>query len=166
MGQNVSSGSSSGSIGHTLKKLDKAIVLTDVIVKERVVIVDVPKVVYKEIEFEKPVIKEKEVELIKYRVKELETIKFVPKEMNTYKYNVTEVPIEKPIVTVKDYEKPVVKEVVYEKPKIVEKEYILHTLKNLEDIEKFRDMIKEINLLRSEERRVGKECRSRWSPYH
>ena len=25
---------------------------------------------------------------------------------------------------------------------------------------------KEQNLLRSEERRVGKECRSRWSPYH
>ena len=24
----------------------------------------------------------------------------------------------------------------------------------------------EITLLRSEERRVGKECRSRWSPYH
>ena len=24
----------------------------------------------------------------------------------------------------------------------------------------------EIKLLRSEERRVGKECRSRWSPYH
>ena len=23
-----------------------------------------------------------------------------------------------------------------------------------------------INLARSEERRVGKECRSRWSPYH
>ena len=23
-----------------------------------------------------------------------------------------------------------------------------------------------VNLLRSEERRVGKECRSRWSPYH
>ena len=23
-----------------------------------------------------------------------------------------------------------------------------------------------IDLLRSEERRVGKECRSRWSPYH
>ena len=22
------------------------------------------------------------------------------------------------------------------------------------------------NVLRSEERRVGKECRSRWSPYH
>ena len=24
----------------------------------------------------------------------------------------------------------------------------------------------ELNVLRSEERRVGKECRSRWSPYH
>ena len=24
----------------------------------------------------------------------------------------------------------------------------------------------EVDLLRSEERRVGKECRSRWSPYH
>ena len=23
-----------------------------------------------------------------------------------------------------------------------------------------------LNILRSEERRVGKECRSRWSPYH
>ena len=23
-----------------------------------------------------------------------------------------------------------------------------------------------ISLIRSEERRVGKECRSRWSPYH
>ena len=23
-----------------------------------------------------------------------------------------------------------------------------------------------VNVLRSEERRVGKECRSRWSPYH
>ncbi len=25
---------------------------------------------------------------------------------------------------------------------------------------------KEIPIIRSEERRVGKECRSRWSPYH
>ena len=24
----------------------------------------------------------------------------------------------------------------------------------------------ELKLVRSEERRVGKECRSRWSPYH
>ena len=33
-------------------------------------------------------------------------------------------------------------------------------LENLKDIEN-RD-----NYTRSEERRVGKECRSRWSPYH
>ena len=26
--------------------------------------------------------------------------------------------------------------------------------------------ILDISVLRSEERRVGKECRSRWSPYH
>ena len=26
--------------------------------------------------------------------------------------------------------------------------------------------ITELELVRSEERRVGKECRSRWSPYH
>ena len=25
---------------------------------------------------------------------------------------------------------------------------------------------KDVGLARSEERRVGKECRSRWSPYH
>ena len=28
------------------------------------------------------------------------------------------------------------------------------------------DVDKEGAILRSEERRVGKECRSRWSPYH
>ena len=29
-----------------------------------------------------------------------------------------------------------------------------------------KDVEKNIKVLRSEERRVGKECRSRWSPYH
>ena len=28
------------------------------------------------------------------------------------------------------------------------------------------DKVSLIEILRSEERRVGKECRSRWSPYH
>ena len=34
--------------------------------------------------------------------------------------------------------------------------------------EEYRELIKgkDADLLRSEERRVGKECRSRWSPYH
>ena len=27
-------------------------------------------------------------------------------------------------------------------------------------------VLDDVDLLRSEERRVGKECRSRWSPYH
>ena len=30
----------------------------------------------------------------------------------------------------------------------------------------FRILLSVIEMLRSEERRVGKECRSRWSPYH
>ena len=34
------------------------------------------------------------------------------------------------------------------------------------DIEAIRDRGVDIEELRSEERRVGKECRSRWSPYH
>ena len=29
-----------------------------------------------------------------------------------------------------------------------------------------RDFVDQAGVLRSEERRVGKECRSRWSPYH
>ena len=33
--------------------------------------------------------------------------------------------------------------------------------------ERYKQIHEEISrLLRSEERRVGKECRSRWSPYH
>ena len=28
------------------------------------------------------------------------------------------------------------------------------------------DQIRDVDAIRSEERRVGKECRSRWSPYH
>ena len=34
----------------------------------------------------------------------------------------------------------------------------------VDDERDIRELISEI--LRSEERRVGKECRSRWSPYH
>ena len=36
-----------------------------------------------------------------------------------------------------------------------------------EEMELTPEMVKSIRTLcRSEERRVGKECRSRWSPYH
>ena len=37
-------------------------------------------------------------------------------------------------------------------------------LKNREDIPEIHELIE--GKVRSEERRVGKECRSRWSPYH
>ena len=30
----------------------------------------------------------------------------------------------------------------------------------------YKSQVLDINKRRSEERRVGKECRSRWSPYH
>ena len=38
--------------------------------------------------------------------------------------------------------------------------------KSIEDIIKTRNKSKKNPIGRSEERRVGKECRSRWSPYH
>ena len=34
------------------------------------------------------------------------------------------------------------------------------------NVPRILDVMQLIDLLRSEERRVGKECRSRWSPYH
>ena len=50
----------------------------------------------------------------------------------------------------------------------------IHTVENSSDTKNVElgaefihgDLPVTLNLLRSEERRVGKECRSRWSPYH
>ena len=39
------------------------------------------------------------------------------------------------------------------------------TISNWENEKSYPDIISVIKM-RSEERRVGKECRSRWSPYH
>ena len=38
--------------------------------------------------------------------------------------------------------------------------------KNLSNQDEFNPPEKQYTEARSEERRVGKECRSRWSPYH
>ena len=38
--------------------------------------------------------------------------------------------------------------------------------KLLNELEKDRSLLELLSENRSEERRVGKECRSRWSPYH
>ena len=35
-----------------------------------------------------------------------------------------------------------------------------------EELRRERNRTREVGVTRSEERRVGKECRSRWSPYH
>ena len=50
-------------------------------------------------------------------------------------------------------------------------EYIESMMKQFKLVdmrEQYRDLILEAesSAMRSEERRVGKECRSRWSPYH
>ena len=39
-------------------------------------------------------------------------------------------------------------------------------VKFIRDLDRLIDKVEELGFLRSEERRVGKECRSRWSPYH
>ena len=38
--------------------------------------------------------------------------------------------------------------------------------KDLTDLEREKKLYRNHGKARSEERRVGKECRSRWSPYH
>jgi len=43
-------------------------------------------------------------------------------------------------------------------------EHLLERISTLEDVVK--RTAEAVKSLRSEERRVGKECRSRWSPYH
>src|SRR5258707_12692274 len=44
--------------------------------------------------------------------------------------------------------------------------YLVATRDDKESFEKALSVLVEFNANRSEERRVGKECRSRWSPYH
>ena len=58
-----------------------------------------------------------------------------------------------------------------EKEKIIlkkEKVIIVGTIQSKLNNIQVNEHLKELELLvnRSEERRVGKECRSRWSPYH
>ena len=66
-------------------------------------------------------------------------------------------------LSINKYKEIEYEEIVYEKPEVIigkikelEKEITL----GLEELEKL------VKRSRSEERRVGKECRSRWSPYH
>ena len=55
---------------------------------------------------------------------------------------------------------------------VLDNPYILITDKKISNIQEILPVLEQIVqsgsklLIRSEERRVGKECRSRWSPYH
>ena len=54
-----------------------------------------------------------------------------------------------------------------EKEKVSEKIFEEITVENFPNTRKeIVNQVKEAQRVRSEERRVGKECRSRWSPYH
>ena len=46
--------------------------------------------------------------------------------------------------------------------------FAITSIEEIKEIEKSKDIetLESKFVLRSEERRVGKECRSRWSPYH
>ena len=52
----------------------------------------------------------------------------------------------------------------------ITKYYTTEPVTNLKDPDKYRTEYVQVQVTqdeyRSEERRVGKECRSRWSPYH
>ena len=64
------------------------------------------------------------------------------------------------LISVKETAEEILKETEYLQPDV------LHLCANYEGNAEFREQLRELLHRRSEERRVGKECRSRWSPYH
>ena len=139
-------GGGSKKIGYTESEtLEKGIVLTDVVIKKREVIVDVPKVIIKEVEYERPIIKDKEYErpIIKEVIKEM--IKFVPVEQETIRYVPKVVECEKPIIVTKEYEKPIIIEQVYEKPIIEQKKIKVITVDDLHILKDYMILVKELN---------------------
>ena len=146
MGQMVSGGGSK-KIGYTeSEKLEKGIVLTDVIIKKREVIVDVPKVVITDVEYERPVIKDKEYERPVIKEVIQETIKYVPVEQETVRYIPKVVECEKPVIVTKEYEKPIIKEQIYEKPIIEQKKIEVVTVENLDILKAYVMLVKELNV--------------------
>lgn len=144
MGQSVSGGSSK-KVGHSeTEKLTNGIVLTDVVVKKREVIVDVPRVIITDVNYEKPVPVDKEYErpVIKEVVKE--TVRYNVKEEETIKYVSKMVECEKPVIVTKEYEKPVIKEQVYEKPIIEQKKVEVTTVEDLHILKSYVILVKEL----------------------
>lgn len=127
------------------EKLEQGIVLTDIVVKKREIIVDIPKVNYKDVEYERPRIRDKEYErpLVKEVIKE--TVRYVPVEQETLKYIPKVVECEKPVVVTKEYEKPVIREQVYEKPIVEQKKIEVVTVDNLDVLKTYVALVKELN---------------------
>lgn len=138
-------------------KLEHGIVLTDVVVRKREIIVDVPKVNFTNVTYERPVIVEKIYE--KPVVKEViaETVKYVVNEQPTTKFIPHEVVCEKPKIIEKEYEKPIIKEQIYEKPVIEQKRIEVVTVDNLTVLKDYVELLKELNKILPEVRQRLKE---------
>jgi cytochrome c biogenesis protein ResB len=153
MAQSVSSGNTNSGEDR-VEKLQGALVVNDVIIKQRVKVVEVPELKYvvKEVEYEKPVAKE--VETIIYVPREEGTVKFTVEEKEIIKYNVKDVEVERPIITEREYERPTIKDKEYERPVIVEKVYEVITPTDIESIKELKnlmvDMREEIAKLKAE----------------
>lgn len=135
-------------IGYTeVEKLEHGIVLTDVVIKKREVLVDIPRVVITDKEYERPVIKDKEYERPVIKEVTRDTIKYVPVEQETIKYIPRVVECEKPVIITKEYEKPIIREQVYEKPIIEQKKIEVITVENLDLVKSMVEVLKEFNIL-------------------
>lgn len=147
MGQGIGSGGGVKNVGYTeSEKLEKGIVLTDVVIKKREIIVDVPRVVYTEVVYEKPVVKIMNEETTKYNVKEENTIRYVPVIKETTQFVPRVVECEKPIIITKEYEKPIIREQIYEKPIIEQKKIEVVTIDNLDVLKAYITLVKELNI--------------------
>jgi hypothetical protein len=135
MGQTVSGGGGNGRIGHQeSEKLERGILLTDVVVKKREIIVDVPRVIVNDVTYERPIIVDKEYErpVIKEVIEE--TIKYNPVDKETIRYVVKDIEVVHPILVDKEYERPIIKEQIYEKPIVEHKKIDVVTVNDLESV--------------------------------
>jgi hypothetical protein len=140
------SGGSSRKVGITeTEKLEQGIVLTDVVVKKREIFIDIPRVNYRDVEYERPLIKDKEYErpIVKEVIKE--TVRYVPVEQETIRYIPKVVECEKPVIVIREYEKPIIKEQVYEKPIVEQKKIEVVTVDNLDTLKAYVMLVKELN---------------------
>lgn len=145
MAQSVSNASGDNPLVERSEKIKTSITVEEVRVRERSYTIDVPKINYVEVEYEKPLIKIKEEETLKYIPKNIETIKYVPKELETIKYIPVNVNIEKPIINEVQYEKPVAVEKLYEKPIITEKHITIVNVGDVQQIQELLTLTKELS---------------------